>query len=89
MGSASAPNESVGFVSWEAPNESAGFVSSPLAAGANIASGAREGSGSWLAAYGTFSLDVTWVASTIPAANQRVAALYFASTLSRPSRSSA
>ncbi len=58
-----------------------------FAAGANIASGARAGSGSWLAAFGTFSLDVTLVASTILTANQPVAALYFASTLSRPRRS--
>ncbi len=46
-----------------------GRASSPdwaFAAVGNIAAGAREACGSWLAAFGTFSLDVTWVAANNP-----------------------
>ena len=52
----------------------------------NPASGAREASGEWLTAAGAHCRNVTIVASTDVVAIQTVAPLYFAYSLSRPSR---
>ncbi len=59
-----------------------------LAADATTASGAREASDEWLATHEPLLLCATPVASKTLKQNERVAALDFASSLSRPRRSS-